>query len=137
MTTSKHAMQTIVVADDDIDICDLVEMQLTRIGFRVVTAHDGGSALALIISEQPCLVILDVMMPVMSGFEVVRAIRAHTQVGKTKIVLFSAKNRGGDTSFMKEQDVDDYIAKPFSPGALVQRVLALLGVDKKKENDDK
>lgn len=129
MTTSGHVNQTIVVADDDVDICDLVEMLLSRLGFRVLTAHDGRTALSLIIDEKPCLAILDVMMPVMDGFEVVRALRSQPEATATKIILFSAKSRGGDTAFMKEQHVDDYIAKPFSPANLTQRVLDLLDVE--------
>lgn len=129
MTASEHVNQTIVVADDDVDICDLVEMLLSRLGFRVLTAHDGRTALALIIDEAPCLAILDVMMPVMDGFEVVRALRSHPEIAATRIILFSAKSRGGDTAFMKKQQVDDYIAKPFSPANLAQRVLDLLAVE--------
>lgn len=126
MPTDVNTLRTLVIADDDQDICDLVEMQMTRMGFRVVTAHDGQAALSAIISERPSLAILDVMMPLVNGFDVVRGVRAHDSVGKTKIIVFSAKSREGDATFLKEHDVH-YIAKPFSPSVLAKKVIEILG----------
>ena len=112
----------IVVADDDRDICELIKIQLSRHGFQVFIADNGETALELIGVHRPVVALLDIMMPKLSGLEVVRAVRNDPATSQTGIVLFSARSGGGNEADLDDLDIDDYVPKPFSPQDLVQRI---------------
>ncbi|MHB1128990.1 MAG: response regulator [Ilumatobacteraceae bacterium] len=112
----------IVVADDDRDICELIKMQLTRRGFDVYITDNGETALELINVHRPVVALLDIMMPKLSGLDVVRAVRNDPATSQTGIVLFSARSGGGNEADLDGLNIDDYISKPFSPHDLVQRI---------------
>lgn len=119
-------MARIVVADDDVDIRELVAFKLEREGHVVLAFGDGESALAEARSEVPALVILDVMMPRMTGIEVCRALRAEPSTADVPILLLTARAQESDVEQGFETGATDYIVKPFSPRELMARVRAAL-----------
>lgn len=117
----------VVVADDDDDIRDLVELKLTQAGYRVRPCNDGVSALEEIRREPPQLAVLDVMMPGLSGIDVLREVRADAALSEVRVVLLTARSRDTDVDMGFSTGADDYLIKPFSPRELVHRVAGLLG----------
>lgn len=113
----------IMVVDDDPKVQKIVEHTLRNEGFTVVKALDGEQALAILPGENPHLVVLDLMMPKMDGFEVCRRIR---QRFNTPILVLSAKDAEIDKVVGFNLGVDDYLTKPFSPKELVLRIKAIL-----------
>ena len=114
---------TILVVDDEKKIVDLVRTYLEREGYRVVAAHDGKAALDLARKEKPALIVLDWMLPGLSGVDVCRTLRAESAV---PIVMLTARAEESDKLIGLELGADDYITKPFSPRELVARVRAVL-----------
>ena len=115
--------RTILVVDDEPTVRETLAENLQREGYRVVTASDGREALARFRGERPDLVILDVMLPELSGVEVCRIIRAESAV---PILMLTAKDAEIDTVVGLEVGADDYVTKPFSLRELLARVRALL-----------
>jgi DNA-binding response OmpR family regulator len=116
-------LKKILVADDEKKIVELIKSYLIQQGFSVVTACDGQEALTLFKIEQPALLILDVMMPGMNGFDVARAIRKSSD---TPIIMLTARAQDTDKIVGLELGADDYIVKPFNLHELVARVRAVL-----------
>ena len=116
-------MKTILVVDDERNIADLVRMYLETEGFAVVTAGDGEQALVQYERCDPDLVVLDVMLPKMNGFDVCRELRRR---GDTPIIMLTARSEDVDAIVGLEIGADDYVTKPFNPRALVARVKAIL-----------
>ncbi|MCE2517566.1 MAG: response regulator [Alphaproteobacteria bacterium] len=116
----------VLVAEDEVNQLELLSFNLVQAGFDVVSAPDGEAALMLIEDEQPDLVILDWMMPKMSGIELCRTLRAQSATRDLPIIILSARGEEGDRTLGLDTGADDYIAKPFSPRELVSRVKALL-----------
>ena len=116
-------MKTILVVDDAPNIVELVRMYLEGAGFATLVATDGPSAVELHRKHRPDLVILDVMLPGMDGFEVCRAIRREAD---TPVVMLTARTDDIDAIVGLELGADDYVTKPFNPRALVARVKAIL-----------
>lgn len=117
----------VLVADDDPDILALVAFRLERAGYRVVTAADGEQALARARADRPALCVLDVMMPILTGYEVTRALREDEATRSIPVVLLTARVQEADVTRGFEAGADDYIKKPFSPHELHARVQAILG----------
>lgn len=113
----------ILVVDDEERMVRFIRLNLEHDGFQVVAANRGGPVLNLLRTELPDLVILDVMMPDMNGFEVLRRIR---EVSTVPVIMLTAKNEEEDRVRGLEMGADDYITKPFSPRELVSRVRAVL-----------
>jgi len=113
----------ILVVDDEPKIVRLARDYLEKNGFRVVTAADGGAALAMARREKPDLIVLDLLLPGMDGREVCRILRTESDV---PIIMLTALSEESDQIVGLEIGADDYIVKPFSPRALVARVRALL-----------
>ena len=113
----------VLVADDDRKTVDIVRLYLERDGYTVLTAYDGGRALAMAREQHPDLVVLDIMMPELDGLDVCRLLRAESNV---PIILLTARTTEGDKITGLDLGADDYVAKPFSPGELAARVRALL-----------
>jgi two-component system alkaline phosphatase synthesis response regulator PhoP len=127
----------ILIVDDEPDILEFLEYNLKREGFDTVTASNGEEAVALAERENPDLIILDIMMPVMDGVEVCRQLRAKPQFQHTVIAFLTAREE--DYSQIAALDVggDDYITKPIRPRVFVSRVKALLrrkGRDAREES---
>ena len=119
-------MDRILVVDDDRDIVRLVRSYLEKAGFQVLTAHDGESALRVLRSEKPQLVILDLMLPDRDGWDVARLVRADSSIAATPIIMLTARVEDNDKIVGLEIGADDYITKPFNPREVVARVRALL-----------
>jgi DNA-binding response OmpR family regulator len=117
---------TVLVADDDRDIRDLVAFKLEAAGYTVLTAGDGDAALAQVLEHRPDLAVLDVMMPGRSGTQVLQEMRAHDEVGATRVILLTAKAQEADVESGFALGADDYVVKPFSPRELLSRVQAVL-----------
>lgn len=115
--------KTILVVDDERRLVSLVEAYLTQEGFRVATAYNGREALFVARQESPDLIILDVMMPEMDGYEFMRL---HRKEHATPIILLTAKVEEDDKVIGLELGADDYITKPFRPRELTARVRAVL-----------
>ncbi len=115
--------KTILIADDDKHIRDMVKEYLSGEGFRVVGASHGRDALTVARHEKPDLILLDVMMPEMNGYDF---IRVHAREAETPIILLTAKLEENDKVLGLELGADDYITKPFSMRELTARVRALL-----------
>jgi DNA-binding response OmpR family regulator len=116
----------VLVADDDTDILELVTFYLRRAGHSVVIAHDGEEALQLVDERRPDAVILDIMMPRMTGYEVTKIMRENEETSDIPVILLSARAGGADMAHGFHLGADDYVRKPFSPAELGARLQAVL-----------
>jgi two-component system, OmpR family, phosphate regulon response regulator PhoB len=119
-------MTSVLVVDDDPDVCDLVTYKLEQSGFDVRRASDGDAALREVAGKVPDLVLLDIMMPGISGLEVLQRWRADTATAAMPVILLTAKAQENDVERGFELGADDYVVKPFSPRELVRRVTAVI-----------
>ena len=119
-------MTVVLVADDDADIRDLVAFKLEQAGFEVISVQDGRSALEQAQARRPTLAVLDVSMPVISGIDVCRMLRADPATAGILIVMLTARVQEQDVEGGFSAGADDYVTKPFSPRELVSRIQALL-----------
>ena len=117
----------ILIADDEPNIVVSLEYLMKREGHAVSVARDGREALAAIRRERPDLVLLDVMMPAMSGFDVCQAVRADPALAGVRILMLTAKGRDTDLAKGTALGADAYMTKPFSTQKLAARVRELLG----------
>jgi DNA-binding response OmpR family regulator len=113
---------TILVADDDPVILGLLEVNFEMEGFTVVTAENGADALERAREAKPDILVLDVMMPKMTGHEVAAAIRDDPDLAGTPVIFVSAKAQGADVAVGMDLGAVDYVTKPFDPIDLVERV---------------
>lgn len=116
-------MDRILLIDDDIELCELVGEFLALEGFAVVSVHDGEQGAAQVLHNDYELVVLDVMLPSLNGFEVLRRIRA---TKRTPIIMLTARGEDVDRIIGLELGADDYLPKPFNPRELVARIRAVL-----------
>jgi two-component system alkaline phosphatase synthesis response regulator PhoP len=116
----------VLVVDDEKDITALVAYHLEREGFRVLQAHDGLQALELVRRERPSLLILDLMLPHLSGLDVCRRLRKEPDTARLPILMLTAKAEETDKVLGLELGGDDYLTKPFGPKELVARAKALI-----------
>ncbi len=116
----------VLVVEDEAALVTLLTYNLERAGFRVAAAKDGEEALLLVREERPDLVLLDWMLPLMSGIEVCRHLRRAPETRALPVILLTARGEEGDKLRGLEAGADDYVTKPFSPSELVARVRALL-----------
>ncbi|OGW12974.1 MAG: DNA-binding response regulator [Nitrospinae bacterium RIFCSPLOWO2_12_39_16] len=116
----------ILIVDDEEDILTLLEYNLEKAGFKVISADDGPEAIELAKKEKPALIILDIMLPSMEGTEVCKAIKRDDATSHIPIIMLTAKGEEVDRIVGLELGADDYITKPFSPRELVLRVKAVL-----------
>jgi two-component system phosphate regulon response regulator PhoB len=116
----------IVVAEDDQDILDLVQIRLEQDGYEVLTARNGEEALSLCRQHQPALALLDVQMPKLNGYEVTRQLRAGERTRGIAIVILTASVRDTEVARAFEAGANDFLRKPFSPAELAARVRAAL-----------
>ena len=120
------AEPTILVADDDETVRDLVAFKLAAAGYHAITAGDGSVALDLIRSEQPDMVILDVAMPGLDGLSVCYELHSSAATAQIPVLMLSARDRQVDIDLGLTVGADDYLVKPFSPAELIRRVRWLL-----------
>jgi DNA-binding response OmpR family regulator len=120
------AGETILVVDDAANIVELAQMYLEREGFRVESAGDGAEALEMIARQPPALMVLDLMLPEVDGWEVCRRVRAGKITPDLPILMLTARDDDVDKIVGLELGADDYMTKPFNPRELVARVKAIL-----------
>ncbi len=116
-------MDRVLIVDDDIELCSLVGEYLASEGFRVESVHDGETGLQRAANGNYLMVILDVMLPGMSGFDVLRRLRASSRI---PVLLLTARGEDVDRIVGLEIGADDYLPKPFNPRELVARIRAVL-----------
>lgn len=116
----------VLVADDEPNIAAALEFLLQRQGYEVHVARNGEEALKLVESTLPDLVLLDVMMPIRSGYEVCKQIREHAGWGHIKIIMLSAKGRDAEVHKGLAMGADLYVTKPFSTTEVVSKIKELL-----------
>ena len=119
-------MNKILIVDDEVETLRLVSIALRRQGLQVITANDGTQALELAITENPSLIILDIMMPDISGYEVVKRLKKNKKTTDIPVLIFSARNQLDDKVTGYESGADDYLTKPIHPAELVSHVKTLL-----------
>ncbi len=117
----------LLVADDEPNIVISLEYLMKREGYQVLVATDGNQALEMIQRERPALVLLDVMMPGKTGFEVCQAVRADASLAEVRILMLTAKGRETDVSKGLALGADAYMTKPFSTRELVDKVRDMIG----------
>jgi two-component system, OmpR family, phosphate regulon response regulator PhoB len=118
--------ETVLVVDDEKDIVDLLEYSLRQAGFRVLTAFDGKAAVDTAVRDRPHLILLDLMLPDLSGVEVLKLLRAGELTRGIPIILLTARQDEIDRLLGFELGADDYVTKPFSVRELMLRVKAIL-----------
>jgi phosphate regulon transcriptional regulator PhoB len=126
----------ILIADDEKDIVELIAYNLEREGYAVVKAFDGQKAWEMINADKPDLVILDLMMPEISGMEVCRMIRRQAATAALPIIMLTAKSDSVDKILGLEVGADDYITKPFHVRELIARIRAVLRRSERLPDDD-
>ena len=117
----------ILVVDDEPDVRELVVYRMRRSGYVVLEASNGEEALQTALAELPDLIVANVMMPRLNGYELTRQLREHEQTRAIPVILLTAKTQEADVSQGFDAGADDYLTKPFSPDELVARVRAVLG----------
>jgi two-component system response regulator CpxR len=114
---------TVLIVDDDLELCALLSQYLSRRGYQVSAVHDGATGLRHALTEQYSLLILDVMLPVLDGFEVLRQLRRRSNM---PVIMLTARAAEADRVQGFQEGVDDYLVKPFAAAELLGRVNAVL-----------
>jgi len=122
MTSKKR----ILLVDDEADFAELLKSRLEDNNFDVITAYDGEEALEAVEKELPDLIILDIMLPDTSGFDVCRKLKIDEKLKNIPIVILSAKFQPNDIKFGMAMGADGYITKPFEPQVLLEKIRELL-----------
>lgn len=121
-------IKTILVCDDDPLLVDLLEFRLAARGFRVLVARDGAAAIEMATRDVPDAIVLDAMMPIVEGHEVLRRLRAEPATASIPVVMLTARKAEADIVSGLELGANDYMVKPFIPEELVMRLSRLVGV---------
>lgn len=119
-------MARILVCEDEPDILALITARLEREGHDLTTATDGDDGLRLALQERPDVIVLDWMMPGLSGVEVCAALRAHPDASRIRVLMLTARAQQSDIDAAYAAGADDFVIKPFRPGELQQRIADLL-----------
>ena len=120
----------ILVVDDEINITQILEFSIGAEGYEVISAQNGEEAIDKARREQPDLIILDIMMPIIDGYEACRILKSNPMTKNIPVVLLTAKGRDIDKRLGYEVGATDYIIKPFSPNKLIDRIHELLSCTK-------
>ena len=119
-------MLKIITIDDDPVVRTLIKKTFSSLGFEVITAADGIEGLRAIENNQPDIIILDVMMPIIDGLEVLKRIKATPKIAKIPVIIFTAISDGHMVVETSKYGAEDYIIKPFQSSVLIQKVKKLL-----------
>ncbi len=119
-------MAKILLVDDEIQLLSMVQMRLEANGYDIITANDGEEGLEKAKSENPDLIMLDVMMPKMDGYKVCGLLKNDSRYSRIPIILFTARAQQDDTEVGEEVGADAYITKPFEPAVLLEKIEELL-----------
>ena len=124
------ALGKVLVVDDEVYILHILDFSLGAEGFEVITANNGELAIEKAKQEKPDLIVLDIMMPVLDGYETCRRLKREAETKNIPVVLLTAKGRDVDKKLGYEVGAVDYIVKPFSPNRLIERIQEILGCRK-------
>ena len=130
------ANETILLIEDEKNIVELVKYNLEQDGFRVLTAAKGTTGLESALKDKPSLVVLDLMLPEMSGLEVCKTLKQNEKTRMIPIIMLTAKGTESDKVVGLELGADDYMTKPFSPRELVARIKAVLRRSREKPTEE-
>ena len=130
------ANETVLLIEDEKNILELVKYNLEQEGFRVLTATRGNAGLETALRERPALVVLDLMLPEMSGLEICKTLKQNDKARTIPIIMLTAKGAESDKIVGLELGADDYITKPFSPRELVARIKAVLRRSREKPAEE-
>ena len=119
-------MAKILIVDDEIQFIEMVQMRLEVNGYEVISANDGEEGLEKARSENPDLIILDLMMPVMDGYAMLKVLRKDEQIKGIPVLLCTAKSHRDDKNIDLKAEADDYIKKPFEPPEFLTKIESLL-----------
>ncbi len=119
-------MHKILVVEDEVDIAELISFNLKRAGYPTEVAHDGAEGLQAILTQRPDLVILDLMLPSMDGFQILKEMQRDPRSSSIPVMMLTAKGQTDDRIRGLESGADDYLTKPFSPKELLLRIQAIL-----------
>jgi DNA-binding response OmpR family regulator len=117
----------VLIAEDEPSIVASLEFLMRQCGYETLSVRDGDAAMACVETFRPDLVLLDVMLPVKSGFEVCAFIRSRTGLERTRVLILTAKGASADEARGRAAGADDYLTKPFATRELVARARALIG----------
>ena len=122
--------QLILCVDDNLDIRDLITLILEEEGYDLISSSEGDAALTLINERKPALILLDVMMPGISGLDVLRKLRTHSDpsINQTPVIMITAKSQSSDIDEALGAGATSYIVKPFRPEALIEKVQKFLPI---------
>jgi CheY-like chemotaxis protein len=122
--------QLILCVDDNLDIRDLITLILEEEGYDLISSAEGDAALTLIKERKPALILLDVMMPGISGLDVLRTLRSHSDpsINQTPVIMITAKSQSSDIDEALGAGATSYIVKPFRPEALIEKVQKFLPI---------
>ncbi len=121
-----QSKKKILIVDDEKQLVSLVSLHMKMSGYEVLSANDGEEALSIIKEERPDLIILDLMLPKIDGWEVCKRLRAESRMGNIPVIMLTARSESADKLKGFECGADDYVTKPFSPRELVARVKRVL-----------
>jgi len=119
-------MAKILLVDDEVSLVGMVQMRLEAAGYEVITASDGQEGMDKAKSENPDLILMDVMMPKVDGYKACGLLKNDARYSKIPIILFTARAQKDDTEVGKEVGADAYITKPFEPPVLLAKIEELL-----------
>ncbi|MDP3451206.1 MAG: response regulator [Anaerolineaceae bacterium] len=129
--------EKILIVDDDVETLRLVGLMLQRQGYKILAANNGAQGISMARAETPDLIILDVMMPDMDGYQVTAELRKDPQLADTPILMFTAKSQVDDKVAGYDAGVDDYLTKPVHPAELIAHLKALLSRTRARQPDKK
>lgn len=115
-------MTKILVAEDELAVRQVIRLLLAAQGYEIIEAADGGSAYDKVVSEKPDIILLDVMMPVMNGFDVLRKLKANPHTASIPVIIVTGKGQSQDERRGIQGGALDYISKPWGPGELEDRI---------------
>ena len=118
--------ETVLIIEDESDVVDLIRYNLKKAKFRVLTAQDGAEGFTMAVADRPDAVVLDIMLPRLNGFEVLKKLKADSRSESIPILILSAKGEAESRIKGLQLGADDFMPKPFSPKELVLRIQALL-----------
>jgi two-component system alkaline phosphatase synthesis response regulator PhoP len=127
----------ILTCDDEIHIARLIQVNLERQGYEVAVAHDGVECLEKVAADKPDLLILDVMMPNLSGFEVLEQLKEDPQTADIPVIMLTARSQDADVLRGWQSGVECYLTKPFNPMELIAFVKRILEMEENSDDDEK
>ena len=125
----------ILTCDDEKHIVRLIQVNLERQGYEVVTAYNGAEALAAVAAEKPDLIVLDVMMPEMTGFEVLEELKKNPETENIPVIMLTARSQDADVLRGWQSGVECYLTKPFNPMELIAFVKRIFSMEEPQEDD--